>query len=390
MVANMKLMKRMNRARILTLLREGEGLSRVRLRALTGLDGTTITNLTRGLLADRMLLSLGHEKSTGGRRAERLGLNPEWKFTLGLYLGPRRICGVLANLRGEIKERVETELAADAGRRRLVAAIQKTAAGLAERVAASRVLGTGLAVTGMVDSERRTIVQSAFFPGLVGVDLADVVRGAVSAPVEIDTSARCLGIGEARFGSARGIGTFVCLELGRGIGCAVLCDGQLHRGASGGAGELGHSTVVDNGPLCGCGHRGCLETVASVGAIESEVRKRLRRRTVRFADVVSLCQEEIPPVLEIVRRTGHYIGLSVSNIVNLLNPSHIVVGGELARLGNPLIETIDEALAEHTMPASYETLRILPADFEEDVGAALGAAGLVIDKVFQVQPLDRP
>jgi len=106
MIANMKLMKRMNRARILTLLREGEGLSRVRLRALTGLDGTTITNLTRGLLADRMLLSLGHEQSTGGRRAELLGLNPDWKFALGLYLGPRRICGVLANLWGEIKERV--------------------------------------------------------------------------------------------------------------------------------------------------------------------------------------------------------------------------------------------------------------------------------------------
>ena len=383
MIANMKLMKRMNRARILSLLREGEELSRVRLKELTGLDGTTVTNLTRELLKKRMLLPRGYERSTGGRRPQLLSLNPEWKLAIGVYLGPRRIRGVLADLRGQVKETVETAVGSDASRRWITRTITRMASSLQEGTVASQVLGGALAVTGMLDRGRRTIVQSAFFPALAGADLAGVLEDHIGAPVEMEVSSRCLALAEQRFGAARGLENFVLLELGRGVGCAIVAEGRIQRGASAGAGELGHTVVVQDGERCPCGHRGCLETVVSVGALERIARRRLRRRGVSFDDIVGRAAEGDDRVLEIVRQAGSYVGVAASHIVNILNPSHIVVGGELARLGPALLAAIDVSLKAHSMPVSYGAVDVRPAALSEDMGAALGAAALVIDKVFE-------
>lgn len=382
----MKLMKRMNRARVLSLLREGQELSRVRLKELTGLDGTTVTNLTRDLLKKRMLLSRGYERSTGGRRPELLALNPEWKLTLGVYLGPTRIRGVLADVRGHVREAFETTVEPSASKRWIAGAIRRVASSLSQGVPASRILGGAIAVTGMLDGQRRTIVQSAFFPALAGARLPGLIEDHAGAPVEMEVSSRCLALCELRFGAARGLENFVLLELGRGVGCAIVSEGRLQRGASGGAGELGHTVVVGEGEPCLCGHRGCLETVASVGALERAARTRLRRRGLCFNDVVHLAGEGDPRVLEIVQRAGSYVGIAASHIVNVLNPSHIVVAGELARLGAPLLEAIDASLKAHSMPVSYDAVDIRPAELGEDMGAALGAAALIIDKVFDVAP----
>ena len=383
MIADMKLMKRMNRARVLSLLREGGTFSRVRLKELTGLDGTTVTNLTRDLLKKRMLLSLGYERSTGGRRPEMLALNPEWKMTVGVYVGPKRMRGTLADLRGEVKRTTEEVIPSEADRAWITGTMRRMCSGLVEGVAASRVLGAALAVTGMPDPSRRRIVQSAFFPALVGTDLGDLLGDHLGVPTEMDASSRCLALAEQRFGAARGLENFVLLELGRGVGCAVVADGRLQRGASAGAGELGHTVVVEGGKPCLCGHRGCLETVASVGALERDARRRLRRRDITFDDIAVLSKEGDGRVVEIVRRAGSHIGVAASHIVNILNPSHIVVGGELSRLGSPLLEAIDESLRAHSMPASYRAMDIRPAALGEDTGAALGAAALLIDKVFE-------
>ena len=386
MIANMKLMKRMNRARILSLLRDGRVLSRVRLKELTGLDGTTVTNLTRDLLKKRMLLSRGYERSTGGRRPQLLALNPEWKLAIGVYLGPRRVRGVLADLRGGVKETVEAAVGANASKGWISRTIKELASSLREGAGTSRILGGGLAVTGMLDAERRTIVQSAFFPALAGADLRGLIEDQIEARVEMEVSSRCLALAEQRFGIARGLGNFVLLELGRGVGCAIVAEGRLHRGASAGAGELGHTVVVEDGERCPCGHRGCLETVASVGALERVARERLRRRELSFDDIVGLADAGDDGVMEIVQQAGSYVGTAASHIVNILNPSHIVVGGELERLGTPLLEGIDASLKAHSMPVSYDAVDIRPAEFREDMGAALGAAALIIDKVFEAAP----
>jgi len=385
-IANMKLMKRMNRARVLSLLREGETLSRVRLKELTGLDGTTVTNLTRDLLKKRMLLSRGYERSTGGRRPQLLALNPGWKLAIGVYLGPRRIRGVLADLRGRVQETIDTLVGADASRAWIFRTIKEVTSSLRKGAGASRVLGGGLAVTGMPDGDRRTIVQSAFFPELAGTNLLGLIEDQIKAPAEMDVSSRCLARAEQRFGAARGLENFVLLELGRGVGCAIVAEGRLQSGASAGAGELGHTVVVEDGERCPCGHRGCLETVASVGALERDARKRLRRRALSFDDIVVLADKGDGRVLEIVRGAGFHVGIAASHIVNILNPSHIVVGGELARLGTPLLQAIDTSLKAHSMPVSYDAVDIHPAQFGEDMGAALGAAALIIDKVFEAAP----
>ncbi|MFH0965438.1 MAG: ROK family protein [Planctomycetota bacterium] len=384
MIGNMKLMKSLNCARILSLLRERGTLSRVRLKELTGLDGTTITNLARELLAKKMVASRGYGESRGGRRAELLALNADWKLAMGLYLGPGRIFGALVNLGGEIRGQAEARLGSEERGGKGRAAIRSLARRLAKGARGAKILGAGLAVTGMLDRERRTLIQSEFFPELEGTDLAEFLGTVTRGPAEVDVSSRCLALGELRFGAARGIENFVMLELGRGIGCTIVTDGRLGRGSSGGAGELGHTIVLEGGPRCRCGHRGCLETVASVDALERDARKALGRESLEFREIVSMCEEGREEVREVVRQAGHYVGVSASYIVNVLNPSHIVVGGELAQLGAPLMGAIDEALRSYSMGASYEALSLVGAALSEDLGAATGAAALLIDKVFEV------
>lgn len=384
----MKLMRRINRTRILSLVQDGAVTTRVRLAQRTGLDGTTITNLVRSLANDRLLVHRGYDRSTGGRRAERLALNSDWRWTIGLYLGPRQAVGVLADLRGSVRARTEIGLSPAAAVTAPAAALRELTSRLCADAGSVGILGAGLAVTGMLDRERCRLVQSGFFPALEGLDLAAHIRAAGAgeiAAVAIDTSARCLALCEHRFGAARGLRNFLFLELGRGIGCAIVSNGRLLRGASAGAGELGHTAVAPNGGRrCSCGHRGCLETVAAVGALEADAAPLLKRRAPDLAAIKAACAADHAPVLALVRRAGRTIGLGASCLVNVLNPSHIVVGGELAQLGPVLLAAIDTALREHSMSASYAELRTLPAAFPESTGAALGAAALVIDTVFAV------
>ena len=383
----MKLVKHINRARVLALLRDGQALSRVRMKEVTGLNGTTITNLTRDLMRRRLVLSKGYEPSTGGRRPELLALNRDWKFTLGVYLGPRRVYGVLVNLRGETMADKRAPLEPGASDRQLLAAIEQVALSLCRRVAPSRLLGAGMAVTGMFDASMSVLAQSVFFPSLVGRDLKSLLRSWVARPVELDCGTRCMALAEGRFGAANGLKKFIYLQLGIGIGCAILTDGKLDRGASMSAGELGHTIAVQNGRICPCGKKGCLETVASVGALLRDVREALNTTSITFDDIVSMCDKGNPDVMVLVRRVGQHIGLSVSRLVSVLNPSHVVIGGDLTRLGAPLIDSIDAALREYASPAAYGVVKLVGSAFSQDVSCALGAATLIMDKVFD-SPLD--
>ena len=385
MITDMRLLRRMNRARVLSLLRDAQALSRVRMKEATGLNGTTITNVTRDLMKRGLVLSNGHQRSTGGRRPELLVLNADWKYTLGIHFGPQRIYGTLVNLCGQPRETAEAAVEAGASERRLKAAIEHIVSSLCGRIAPSRLLGAAMAAPGMLGPHRAIVVQSVSFPALVGVNLKSLLGSFVGKPVELDASTRCMALGEHRFGAAKGLQNFIHVELGTGIGCAIVSEGKLHRGASASAGELGHTVAVQDGRSCPCGNMGCLETVASVGALVRDAREALGTTSFTFDDIVSMCDEGNGDVATLVHRVGRHIGLSLSHVANVFNPSHIVVGGDMVRLGPPLWDAIDAGLKKHSLPAVYRAVKLIEAELSEDVGAALGAATLVIDKVFETQ-----
>ncbi len=368
------LMRRINRVRILNLLRLQDSLSRIELTRETGLDGKTVTNLTHELLAKRLIISDGYETSSGGRRPELLRLNSNLKHTIGIYLDPNKIIGVMVDLKGNILKEKVFPLFKISKRKYILSGIKKIAQSLIACTTRSRLLGLGFVFPGIIDRDKETIIQSSNLPALEGIRIKEYLkeyfRKHFPLSVEIEDSSRAMALGEKWFGRAQGIDNFVFIDLGVGIGCAILSRSQLHYGVSLSAGELGHTVVDINGPRCRCGHKGCLETVASSRKILEKISGKGRK------------EEQ-----KIIADAGYYIGVGVSNLVNLLNPSHLIIGGELSLVGETLFKAIDRAMKKYTVPSSYNAVQVIQAAFGEK-GGALGAATLILKKVFELKELE--
>jgi len=195
-------------------------------------------------------------------------------------------------------------------------------------------------------------------------------------PVEIENDANLGALAELTWGAGRDCANFAYIKIATGIGAGLVIDGGLRRGASGTAGEIGHTTLDEAGPLCYCGNRGCLETVASGPAI---------------IQLVGLLEGELPTLSRIVelavagdlrcRRAisdaGHEIGVAVAGLCNLINPERVIVGGLLSRTGEVLLQPMRESIRRHAVQAAADRLEVRPAAFVERA-ELLGALALAL------------
>lgn len=371
--------------RVLNLLRRKNALSRTELAKETGLDAKTITNVVSGLLSKRLVLSGIYEDSRGGRPRELLRLNNRLKYSMGIYLGKRGIKGVLVNLKGEVLKEEARDLNESQKLSDVLSLITSVGRELCRSVPASRLIGLGFVFPGIIDRTREKVIQASNLPYLEGVSIRERLWKIFKMPVEIEDSSRAMALAENWFGRAQDIENFVFIDLGVGIGCAILSRGQLHYGASLSAGELGHTVVDMNGPRCRCGHSGCLETIVSTQEIVKKASKAYGR-SLTFDEIMRLNKKDDKNIQKVITNAGYYIGVGVSNLINLLNPSHLIIGGELALAGDILFKAIDEAMKKYAVSSSYNSVRVIKASLGEK-GGALGAAALILKKMFEVKEL---
>jgi glucokinase len=256
---------------------------------------------------------------------------------------------------------------------------------------AVRALGVG--VPGMVDT-RRGLVRVA--PNLHWRDfpLARLLRAKLDIPVIIVNDVEAGTLAVQHFGAGRKLQHFVCMFIGTGIGGGIVIQGQQYRGANGMGGEIGHMVVVpDNGPKCGCGNRGCLEAVASRSAIvrqlvaamedgrKSELRDLCDGDTgrIRSRMIAEAYRDGDKLVREVINEASRYIGMGAANLINVLNPQAVILGGGVIEaLGERILPRIRKAAAEHVIGATPERVRILDSGLGDDagiIGSALAAAG---------------
>ncbi|MGH6657195.1 MAG: ROK family protein, partial [Actinocrinis sp.] len=198
-------------------------------------------------------------------------------------------------------------------------------------------------------------------------------------PVRIVNDANAGVLAERRFGAARDCADVIYLRLSSGIGAGVVCDGRMLLGHGGLAGELGHVTVEPQGAVCRCGNRGCLETVASPGAV-SDVLARSWGRPVPIDELVDLLRRGERGAMRVVEDAGDAVGRALAPAVMLLNPRLIVIGGELATAGDALFGPLRRALLRNTMTSHGQPLRIEASDLGDSAGVR-GAAALVLEGV---------
>ena len=228
--------------------------------------------------------------------------------------------------------------------------------------------GGAVGVPGVFDADRGDILLFPNLPGSwTGRPLVAPLAVALGVPMAIINDARAFTLAEASIGAAAGCPTVVCLVLGTGIGGGVVIDGKLHAGRHGRAGEIAHQVVVAGGPACGCGNRGCLETVATSGALA----RLAGQESVEHVFLAARAGDERSAAA--IATVADHIGVVIANIITVLVPDRVVIGGGVASAGDDLLEPIRAAVRRHNVLVPSDWYEIVPAVLGPDAGA-IGAA----------------
>jgi len=260
----------------------------------------------------------------------------------------------------------------------------------AREAAGGAVDAVGFGIPSLVDMDRGVAVSTVHLP-LRDVPFRDVMAERLGVPVAVDNDANAAMVAEHRHGAAVGSTTAALLTLGTGIGGGIVADGRVVRGAFGGAGEWGHMVIQADGPLCTCGNRGCLEMLVSGTALgraaqqvavelpDSGFGRALRAgRDITGMLATELAHDGDPIAREVVASIGHYLGVGIGNVVNILNPEVVVVGGGVIAAGELLLAPARAVVSERALAPSRNQVRIVPTRFG-DASGMIGAAILAMD-----------
>lgn len=397
-----------NRALVLNCIRLDGPLPRVAIARRTGLSRTTVSSIVESLLKDGLAREGDTQSAapSGGRRPTLVHFNESAGVILGVDLGRSHYTMLATDLAAHVLAResgpFDSTLGADACLALLAAKIRRFVADHA--IAWDTILGLGVGIPGPVDEQQRMLIRPPRMPGWDGVDVQRTLRRELDLPICMGNDANMGALGESRYGAGRGLSDFAYVKVGSGIGCGLVIAGNVYRGSRGSAGELGHVTIDEDGPLCDCGNRGCLETVASGPAIVrdaieasslnceraarglppvtgSAALAHVSAAPVDVADVVQAALDGDPASCAAIERAGDRIGIALASLINLVNPSVILVDGGVARAGELLLEPIRRAIATRSLSAASANTQLVAGELGTNA-IALGAIAAVIDAAF--------
>ena len=369
-----------NRQRVLDVLRIRGRTSQADIARATGLSRTTIHTLVGELKEEGMVLEVdGRAAGPGsGRPAVQLVLQKTSRAVLGIDFGHSHVQVAVADLAHNVLAERHRNLDVN---HRAREALDSSAA-MAEEVLAeagidrSRVIAAGIGIPGPVDRERGTAGSATILPGWVGLRIADAMQERLGLPVDIENDANLGALAELTWGAGRDCTNFAYIKAATGIGAGLVIEGALLRGATGTAGEIGHTTLDERGALCYCGNRGCLETVASGPAIIRLIAE-ADGEAPSLADVIERALAGDVRCRRAISDAGREIGVAVAGLCNLINPERVIIGGLLSRAGNVLLQPLRESIRRHAVQAAAETVEVRQASFVERA-ELLGALALAL------------
>lgn len=310
---------------------------------------------------------------------------------IGVDLGGTKLLAGVVDPDLNVRHRVFRHAREGKGTEQLLAALVEAVEEV--RTAAGRELAAvGFGIPSLVDVKTGIAKTTVHLP-LRDVPFRDVMAERLGVPVAVDNDANAAMVAEQRHGAARGAQTAALLTLGTGIGGGLMVDGKLVHGAHGGAGEWGHMVIDVDGPLCTCGNRGCLEMLvsgtalgrAALRAAEDLPDSGFGRALSAGREITGMLATELahdgdPVARDVVTLVGHHLGVGLSNVINILNPEVVVVGGGVIAAGELLLEPARKVVAQRALAPSRDQVRIVPTRFG-DASGMVGAALLAMDLV---------
>jgi predicted NBD/HSP70 family sugar kinase len=374
-------LRELNRLKVVDFLRINGTASRADVARRTGLSRSTVSTLVadlqrRGLVVDREVESAGEGRP--GRPATLIALDPSAGAAVGVDFDHDRVGVAVSDLSRQVLAEAwhpwdvdhDAEGALDLAADRIESVLAEA------EVDTNAVLGVGMALAGPIDPERRSLHPSAVLPDWAGVDAADELEKRVGVPTHVDNDANCGALAEVTLGAGRNARFAAYVSISSGIGAGIVVDGRPYRGHAGTAGEIGHVVVDPQGPICRCGNRGCLETLASSQALVDLVQPS-RDGEIGVQDVVELARQGDPGCRRAIADAGRVVGGAIAGLVNLLSPEMVVIGGDLGEAGELLLGPLREAALRDALPAAASDLRIVAGELGERANL-LGALALVL------------
>jgi predicted NBD/HSP70 family sugar kinase len=366
------------RARVFGVLASSGPTSRAELARRTALAPSTVSAVIAELQDERLVVDgAAVPRGAVGRPAVLVALDRAAGVALGLDFGKRHLRVALAdlahNVLAERHQPLDADLPAAEAIARAVRLVGEVLAEAGARV--EDIVGAGMGLPGPVHRPTGQLGDSTILPGWVGVRAADAMSEALGHPVEVENDASLGALGEWMWGAGRGAQDLAYLKLATGIGAGLIVRGRPYGGSGGTAGEIGHTIIAPDGPICRCGNRGCLETLAGSDAILSSLRGALEDPT--LPAVIAAARDGHAGCARAIGDAGATIGSAVATLCNLLNPERVVVGGDLAAAGDLLLEPLSAALRRGAVRSAADDVTVLPAALG-DRAEVLGAVGLVL------------
>jgi glucokinase-like ROK family protein len=364
-------------------LRELGVASRADVARRTGLSPATVSTIVTelriaGTVIDHAGSALNDRTTRGGRPPMLIALDRSAGVAVGIDFGKSHLAVAVSDLSHDILAEQRREMPADYN----AATGLDDAAELVDEVLAdagstrAQVIGVGLGLPGPIHTATGTVGSSAILPGWENTRVAQEMGRRLELPVHVDNDANLGALAELHWGAGRGSETLVYLKVATGIGAGLVVGGRIFHGAGGTAGEIGHTMMDEDGPICRCGSRGCLEMVASAPAIVEMLRPSLGDDLTAEA-VLEHAAAGDARCRRAIGDAGRHVGHALANLCNLFNPERIVVGGSLGSAGDVLLEPLREAVERRTIPSAAEDVAIVPGVLG-DRAEMLGAVALVI------------
>lgn len=370
------------------LLRDGAPRTRAALVAETGFARPTVAARIEELLAAGLLAPAGEASSTGGRPPATFEFSPGIGLVLAADIGATHGRLAITDLAAEVLLESSVEIDVEDGPEVVLDAVTAELLSLLRHLDrhAADVFGVGIGLPGPVAHDAGRPMSPPIMPGWDGFDVPSYLQRTIDVPILVDNDVNIMALGEHRARWAA-VPDLVFIKVATGIGAGIIADGELWRGDGGAAGDLGHIAVPGGRPVpCRCGNEGCLEALASGHAVMEALQEQ-GYGIERPAEIVDLVRAGDTTAMHAVREAGRDIGRVVAGMVNLLNPSVIVIGGMISDVGEHLLAGIREVVYRRSLPLATRNLRIVVSQSAGRAGV-LGAAQMVIQEVLSAGAID--
>ena len=396
-----KIIKNLNKHAVLDLIRfTPGGVSRAELAQRMELSRAAMTAIVNDLLGSDVIHETESRSAQSGRPPIILEINANRGHVIGIDMGASHLSIILTDFGARVIDEIEIPFRVADGPDVCINQANILMEDLLKKnqLTLENISALGIGVPGPIASDTGTVFAPPIMPGWDGYPIQARLEEKWGIPVSLNNDAELGALGEWAYGIGRAENYLAYIKVGSGVGSGLLLNGQIYRGATGSAGEIGHLTIEENGPLCDCGNFGCLEALAGGKAIARQGQEAVQKgqrtllssmgpaESITARDVASAARRGDLVSQKIIANAGRYLGIAIAGLVNLFNPRTIIVGGGVAQIGDLLLQPIRDTVSRRSLRASARTVKINTAVLRRrssGMGAIVQALSIALHQVAE-------